>query len=342
MSCFIDTQVSKRGIKSLVVTVVEAITCVCKVCGVEKPVEDFPKIHEYRGRSCKKCYYILHKERIAIYGKEHYAQNRIGEIEKAKARYRENRERILLRLHNRRLSGEFVEIYRQRDKERNDKVRNTNLETYGTACSPAFTAKIRENERKKRAINKETIGFVYPEALREKRKLHYLELRKQALEYYGAKCECCGEARYEMLTFDHKVKTYYKDKVRGVALTYDVIREYEKCGYPNEKYRVLCWNCNMSDGHYGYCPHNTQIEYNYAGKAIKLEMIQAYGGKCKICGDNHWEFLTIDHINGNGNKHRSLIGAGMKFYKYLKQEGWPQDEYRLLCGNCNCNKGGTD
>lgn len=303
-------------------------TRICKVCGIEKPIEEFPKLQgKWRYRACSKCYYALHRE---------------NRIEDAKRYYIRHREDVLAKLRNNRFSDEYIDIYKKRDKERNERVRRTNLQTYGTACSPAFTAKIREQQRHKRALNKQTIGYVYPADMREKRKLHYLGLRKQALAYYGGKCECCGEARYEMLTFDHKVKTYYKDKVRGVALTYDAIKKYQELGYPNKYYRILCWNCNMADGHYGYCPHNTQIEYNYAGKAIKLEMIEAYGGKCKICGDNHWEFLTIDHINGNGNKHRNLIGAGMKFYKYLKQEGWPQDEYRLLCGNCNCNKGGTD
>lgn len=85
----------------------------------------------------------------------------------------------------------------------------------------------------------------------------------------------------------------------------------------------------------------TQVEYSYKGKVIKLESFQAYGGKCVICGDNHWEFLTIDHINGGGSEHRRNVGAGAKFYKMLREQGWPKDEYRLLCSNCNCNKGGT-
>ncbi len=331
----------------MVVTVVGETTRICKICGIEKPIDDFPKIHEYRGQSCKKCYYILHKERIAIYGKEHYVQNRIREIEKAKARYRENRERILLRLHNRRLSGEFVEIYRQRDKERNDKVRNANLETYGTACSPEFTAKIRNRQREKRAINKQTIGFVYPLELRQKRLEHYRAIRWQALEYYGGKCECCGEARYEMLTFDHKIKTYYKDKIRGVALTYDVIKVYKELGYPNEQYRILCWNCNLSRGFYKHCLHeNGYVDnHDYPGKTLKLEVIQAYGGKCVVCEETHWEFLTIDHINGGGNQHRNNNGGSSGVYKLLKKQGWPKDKYRLLCINCNCSnngKGGID
>jgi len=284
------------------------------------------------------CYYEQHKARIAEYGKKYYSQNRESEIEKAKLRYLKNREEILSRLHDRRFSDEFAEIYRKRDKEGNERRRNINIEMYGTACSPQFTNKIREQQQKKRAINKLETGFVYPLDMRQKRLEHYRAIRWQALEYYGGKCECCGEARYEMLTFDHKLKTYYKDKVRGVALTYDVIKVYNELGYPNSQYRILCWNCNTARGYYNYCPHTKQRDrLSNRSWESKLEMIGAYGGECVLCGEKVAEFLTIDHINGGGNKHRQEVGNGHRFRLWLKKHNWPRDEYRLLCANCNCS-----
>jgi hypothetical protein len=151
---------------------------------------------------------------------------------------------------------------------------------------------------------------------------------------YGGKCECCGESRYDMLTFDHKQKVYYKDKKKGIALIYEARAKFEELGYPNNVYRVLCWNCNMSMGFYKHCPHNQDSigsEHNY----LKQEIIDTYGGHCVLCGEDKWEFLTIDHINGGGTKHRSQLKNGL--YSWLKEQGYPKDEYRLLCANCNCS-----
>jgi hypothetical protein len=73
----------------------------------------------------------------------------------------------------------------------------------------------------------------------------------------------------------------------------------------------------------------------------KLRIIAAYGGKCECCGDTHHQFLTIDHIKGGGAKHvKSLnIGRGHAFYCWLERQGYPKDDFRLLCWNCNAAEG---
>src|SRR5437660_669573 len=66
----------------------------------------------------------------------------------------------------------------------------------------------------------------------------------------------------------------------------------------------------------------------------KLELIEAYGGKCKCCGETRHEFLSIDHIKGGGRKHTESIGAhGAAFHAWLRKRGYPQEDYRLLCMN---------
>jgi len=72
---------------------------------------------------------------------------------------------------------------------------------------------------------------------------------------------------------------------------------------------------------------------------LKLEVIDAYGGKCECCGETEPVFLTIDHIDNSGAVERGsrLIGTGL--YKRLKDWGWPKDRYRLLCFNCNIARG---
>lgn len=84
-------------------------------------------------------------------------------------------------------------------------------------------------------------------------------------------------------------------------------------------------------------------------RKIKMEMIEAYGGKCVCCGESHWEFLSIDHIDGKGGEHRrelklskglsGIPGGGHQFYNHLKRLGWPKENFRLLCMNCNCARG---
>lgn len=76
---------------------------------------------------------------------------------------------------------------------------------------------------------------------------------------------------------------------------------------------------------------------------VKRLVIAAYGGKCACCGEDGLQFLSIDHINGDGADHRrelKTIGAGHSFYRYLLNNDFP-DKHRLtvLCHSCNVAKG---
>jgi hypothetical protein len=70
----------------------------------------------------------------------------------------------------------------------------------------------------------------------------------------------------------------------------------------------------------------------------RLMALQAYSSKiptCSCCGEKQIEFLTIDHINGGGRKHRKVLGdGGQTLYGFLKQNGYPKG-FRVLCYNCN-------
>jgi hypothetical protein len=79
-------------------------------------------------------------------------------------------------------------------------------------------------------------------------------------------------------------------------------------------------------------------------RTIKAEVIAAYGGKCQCpcgCSISIFELLTIDHIVGGGHKHRKSIkvSGGFHFYRWLKAHGYPKDEFRAMCWNCNCSRG---
>lgn len=61
---------------------------------------------------------------------------------------------------------------------------------------------------------------------------------------------------------------------------------------------------------------------------------------CACCGEDNLEFLTIDHINGNGNIHRKKIKSEKmsNIYVWLKRHKYPEG-FQILCMNCNFVKG---
>jgi predicted restriction endonuclease len=91
-----------------------------------------------------------------------------------------------------------------------------------------------------------------------RRKKRSANLRNTVLEHYGGKCACCGEVQNEFLSIDHVNNDgaiERKEKhLRGPNLYSYIIKN----GFPNS-YRVLCYNCNMSLGMHGYCPHNVIV-----------------------------------------------------------------------------------
>jgi len=74
---------------------------------------------------------------------------------------------------------------------------------------------------------------------------------------------------------------------------------------------------------------------------LKLEVLFHYSNgllKCACCGETEMEFLTIDHIHGDGNKERKKIGyGGLGFYYWLKKNGFPEG-YQVLCYSCNLGR----
>jgi|SRR5579872_522407 len=72
-------------------------------------------------------------------------------------------------------------------------------------------------------------------------------------------------------------------------------------------------------------------------KNAKEEIIRHYSAgtlACKHCGFTDSRALSVDHINGNGTKHRKEIGNAAKFYRWLKVNDYPEG-FQILCMNCN-------
>lgn len=71
---------------------------------------------------------------------------------------------------------------------------------------------------------------------------------------------------------------------------------------------------------------------------LKLKMFAALGQRCNCCGEVHPDFLSLDHINNDGAKHREQYNE-QQIYREAERQGWPKDRYQVLCMNCNFAKG---
>jgi len=72
---------------------------------------------------------------------------------------------------------------------------------------------------------------------------------------------------------------------------------------------------------------------------LREKVLTYYGRKCQCCGENHLQFLTLDHINNDGAKHRKEVRGtgGGTIYSWVKQNNYP-DTLQILCYNCNMAK----
>lgn len=96
--------------------------------------------------------------------------------------------------------------------------------------------------------------------LLDKQKLRDFRYREAALNAYGGLCACCGEDNYEFLAIDHIEGGGVKQRKELFGSNSSSTRFYRwlaQQGF-SSGYRVLCHNCNMALGSYGYCPHQSK------------------------------------------------------------------------------------
>jgi hypothetical protein len=83
------------------------------------------------------------------------------------------------------------------------------------------------------------------------------------------------------------------------------------------------------------------LESNRSSHRRIRELVLAhYGGKCVCCGVTDYEFLAMDHKEGNGNQHRLSVSGSKKVlhYRWFIQNNFPP-EFQIHCHNCNMAKG---
>jgi len=67
----------------------------------------------------------------------------------------------------------------------------------------------------------------------------------------------------------------------------------------------------------------------------KNAVFDHYGWECACCGESNPGFLTLDHVNNDGHKHRKETTTHM--YTWVINNDFPEG-FQTLCWNCNMGK----
>ena len=122
--------------------------------------------------------------------------------------------------------------------------------------------------------------------------------------------------------------------------------EFHKCKRNPDGLQHHCKQCSYDRQDKRNKEFKEQGLMNYSQRTrqrLRFEVLQHYSKNdppsCECCGENHIEFLSIDHINGGGQQARKTILKGSGgLYSWLKRNNFP-DGYRVLCHNCNQSLG---
>lgn len=163
---------------------------------------------------------IKDKSAHRAYMKKYYERNKESLTEKMRIRYAENRDAILAK---------------------------------SKAKIKADPAKFREIfKRKGREWNESHPG--YHATLNRKVYARYKEL---IINAYGGECYCCGEKIREFLTLDHILRD---GKIERARFGNRLYRRVAEAGFPKDRYRLACMNCNWAERKGNPCPHKSQSD----------------------------------------------------------------------------------
>jgi hypothetical protein len=269
------------------------------------------------------------------YAKEYYEKNK----EKIKESQKEYRKEYDQRLEVIQRRKEWQKKYREKNKDNRKeyykKNRKSILKKYRVYDKKRMATKEWKDYHKKYYENNKEYFKEYMAGV-------HIEEKRKVFEHYGNKCVLCGQDNKDFLTIDHinGGGNEHRKEV-GSNIYYWLVKN----DFP-EGFRVLCYNCNCiaiknNKGRLKkinkslYHQKAREINKNYREKT-KKQVFDYYGWRCFKCGQDNKDFLTIDHINGNGTNHIRKICKG-HFYPWLIKNGFPSD-FQTLCFNCNYSK----
>lgn len=177
----------------------------------------------------------------------------------------------------------------------------------------------------------------------KERKLQKAQERRRVWKAAGmcVRCGATANGKTECEPCKKKRKAYQKDTYWNKATPQ---------GRNSIKEKRVEW---IAKGLCSRCGKNTPVRTRKTcakclnRKKIKIQELKdviykAYGGAvCNCCGEDIRVFLTLDHIDNNGAKHRKELGkataTGRGLYLWIIREKFPPI-FQVLCYNCNCGK----
>jgi len=162
-------------------------------------------------------------------------------------------------------------------------------------------------------------------------KYRKIVLKYQAYKIQNGKCKRCGK--------DKPADRQNRNLCKSCA-NKQVIRAREK--FYERVAKGLCVWCgakreDLSLKGCTLCTNDKVRREKVRGIRAKDIILDRYGRVCACCGESNIEFLTIDHIDGNGATHRKTDRSAKDLKRWLINAGLP-DGFRTLCFNCNAAK----
>lgn len=140
-------------------------------------------------------------------------------------------------------------------------------------------------------------------------------------------CRECGKPRPSRVTFCDDCREKHNKNSKNLRESWEATGRCITCGAEHDSKYKRCTKCRASMA--------TAVSQNRT--TIKKTLMDHYGNICACCGETNPLFLTLDHMNNDGAKHRKLLSNSTEIYRWLIKENYPEG-YQVLCFNCNCGR----
>jgi len=97
---------------------------------------------------------------------------------------------------------------------------------------------------------------------RQYRRKERRQLRNEVLAAYGGRCQCpgCNITQPEFLAIDHIAGNGAEQRKKLGRASGTMYAWLKKNGFPKDRYRLLCHNCNQARAIYRFCPHDPAVK----------------------------------------------------------------------------------